>query len=287
MKSLKDRVVVITGAGSGIGRSLALACAARGARVAICDKNRTALQETVSLLEDQGAAVLARELDVSAKGEFHAFAQKVQEQWGGAAVLINNAGVALSESFVEMSRSDFEWLFNINFWGVVNGCEAFLPQIQAQEEGAIINISSCFGLVAMPTQSAYCASKFAVRGFTEALRAELRKTSVHTMVVHPGGVRTNIVRNGKHYQQHTQASMPQDLIAERFDKIALSSPEQVAEKILRALQKKQGRLVVGPDALVFDWLARFSPRLSNVVASWMNHTVPGPVREVQKVQKVG
>ncbi len=282
MKNFQDRVVVITGAGSGIGRGLALAFAARGARLALCDKDRRGLSETCKLLQEKPSDIFAQELDVSDRQAFLSFAQEVKSRLGTASVVINNAGVALSEDFTEMQRSDFEWLFAINFWGVVNGCEAFLPQLREQREASLVNISSCFGLVAMPTQSAYCASKFAVRGFTESLRAELRKTGVRPLVVHPGGVKTNIVRGGRHYQGID--GLDREQLAARFDKIALSSPEGVAQKIIRAIEKRDSRLVVGADAKIFDWVARISPRLSNLIASMI--PVQKPLRPVSSSQAV-
>jgi NAD(P)-dependent dehydrogenase (short-subunit alcohol dehydrogenase family) len=187
MKNLEGKIVVVTGAGSGIGRSLALQLAAQGAQLALCDVNETNLQKTVEIASAHGVKVYSAVVDVSKRDAFGTFADNVARALGNASVIINNAGVALSQNVENMDRNDFEWVLNINFWGVVNGCEAFLPQLRQQKDAHIVNISSIFGIIGVPSQSAYNASKFAVKGFTEALRQELTNSNIHVTCVHPGG----------------------------------------------------------------------------------------------------
>src|SRR5579883_1266129 len=184
MRTLRDRVFVITGAGSGIGRALALAAARDGALLGLGDWNEQGVIET--LTRAGPVRGLARKVDVRSEDEVRAFAAEVERELGPAHVIVNNAGVAVSDTIGSMKRSDFEWLFDINFWGVVRGTEAFLPQLRARDDAHVVNISSVFGLIAVPSQSAYNASKFAVRGYTEALRQELAGTHVHVTCVHPG-----------------------------------------------------------------------------------------------------
>ena len=193
MKTLRGKVVTITGAASGIGRALAVQAAKDGALLALADWDERGVNETARLA---GASrSIARKLDVRSEEGVSAFAAEVDTELGGAHVIVNNAGVSVSDFVGTMKRADFEWLMDINFWGVVRGTEAFLPQLRTKDDAHIVNISSVFGLIGVPSQSAYNASKFAVRGYTEALRQELHGTHVRVTCVHPGGVRTNIVRN--------------------------------------------------------------------------------------------
>ncbi|MDF1764152.1 MAG: SDR family NAD(P)-dependent oxidoreductase, partial [Oleibacter sp.] len=192
MQSYNNKVVVVTGAGSGIGRSLAQQLSEAGAHLALSDINEKSLHETVSLLSGAGKVTL-QALDVSDRHAFEAYAEQVQADHGAVHMIINNAGVAVSETVEELKYEDMEWIMNINFWGVVYGTKSFLPLLKMQPESAIVNISSIFGVIALPTQSAYNATKFAVRGFTESLRQELKDTSVFVTTVHPGGIKTNIV----------------------------------------------------------------------------------------------
>ena len=178
MKNLKDKVVVITGAGSGIGRALAVEAAKAGAVLALSDWNEQSVRETEGLAAARNDASRGK-VDVRSDDEVRAFADEVADELGGASVIVNNAGVAMSDFIGTMKRIDFEWLMDINFWGVVRGTEAFLPQLRAKDEAHVVNISSVFGLVGVPSQSAYNASKFAVRGYTEALRQELHDTRVN------------------------------------------------------------------------------------------------------------
>lgn len=257
MKSLDGKVVVITGAGSGIGRALAVEAAQRGARLALADWNAEALAETEKL---SGAAhCCTRTVDVRSEEDVQAFARDVEEKLGGAHVVVNNAGVSLSDMVGSMQRSDFEWVFDVNFWGVVRGTEAFLPQLMTKDEAHVVNVSSVFGIIAVPSQSAYNASKFAVRGFTEALRQELEDTHVRVTCVHPGGVRTNIVRNGRHLRDSDGAATGVDDLAAQFERIAKTTPEAAAAQIWQGVLANRSRVLVGRDARLIDFMQRLFP----------------------------
>lgn len=200
MKNFKDKVVVITGAGSGMGRSYALMFAKLGSKVALCDYDEKGLKETEKLvMQAASVQVYAEKLDVSNKAGMYAFAQAVKAELGNANVIINNAGVSGEGRPVwALSDDSYERVMGINFWGVVHGTRAFLPQLLANGEGAVVNVSSIFGLVGTPSNSDYCASKFAVRGFTESLMVELSNSKVQVHLVHPGGINTNIASKPEH-----------------------------------------------------------------------------------------
>jgi NAD(P)-dependent dehydrogenase (short-subunit alcohol dehydrogenase family) len=251
----KDKVAVITGAGSGIGRALAQLLAGRGCRLALADIDEESLRETAAGLP---AEVLTHALDVANRAAVYGFADAVKQRFGTAHVVVNNAGVALTQSVNEMTWDDFEWLMGINFWGVTYGTKAFLPMLLAQNEGAIVNLSSVFGLIAVPTQSAYNAAKFAVRGFTEALRHELKDTGVRAISVHPGGIRTNIVRDSRFYKDPFGRTDKARVI-DRFEKMAKTTPEQAAATIVRGIEKGSPRVLIGGDAVMIDKLQRLMP----------------------------
>ena len=255
MKHLQDRVVAITGASSGIGRALALACVERGAHVALADLDTEGLAETAAMGEGRGAKVSTRRLDVSDRDDVFAWADEVADEFGGVNVIINNAGVALGATAADQTIDDFEWLMDINFWGVVHGTDAFLPHLKAAGSGHVVNISSVFGLMAIPSQAAYNASKFAVRGYTDALRIELEVegSQVSATTIHPGGIKTNIARDarGKADDPALRAESERS-----FDAVARTTPEKAARQILDAVEKNRRRALIGPDAIVFDAVAR-------------------------------
>ena len=252
---LKDKVAVVTGAGSGIGRALAQLLAKKGCVLALADINEASLKETAAALS---ADVMLHRLDVADRAAVYAFAGAVQQRFGTAHVVINNAGVALSQTVNDLSWEDFEWLMGINFWGVAYGTKAFLPMLLAQNEGAIVNLSSVFGIIAVPTQSAYNAAKFAVRGFTESLRQELKDTKVRAISVHPGGIRTNIVRASR-FHQDPFGRTDKSRVVDRFDKAARTTPEQAAATIVRGIEKGSPRVLIGSDAVMIDRLQRLMP----------------------------
>jgi NADP-dependent 3-hydroxy acid dehydrogenase YdfG len=258
MKTLSNKIVAITGAGSGIGRALALQCADLGASLAISDVNDEALAETAALARAKQPRVHTARVDVGQRDAIYAWAEQVANEVGPADVIVNNAGVSLSQTIADMRDEDFFWLMNINFWGVVHGTRAFLPQLLSRPEGHIVNLSSVFGLIAVPTQAAYNASKFAVRGFTECLRQELARTSVRVTSVHPGGIKTNIVRNGRHFQD-AQGNTNAETTAREFERVARTSPEEAARQILKAIVREKARLLIGLDAVLIDRLQRLLP----------------------------
>jgi NAD(P)-dependent dehydrogenase (short-subunit alcohol dehydrogenase family) len=259
MKNLEGKIVVVTGAGSGIGRALALQLAAQGAQLALCDVNETNLQKTVEIASAHGVKVYSAALDVSKRDAFQTFADNVARALGNASVIINNAGVALSQNVEGMDRKDFEWVLNINFWGVVNGCEAFLPQLRQQKDAHIVNISSIFGIIGVPSQSAYNASKFAVKGFTEALRQELNGSNIHVTCVHPGGIKTNIARNARVHNDMFGRVADVKKLANDFDRLAATTSEEAARQIVRAIENNQKRLLIGKDAKALDAIQRLLP----------------------------
>ena len=261
MRSLEGKVVVITGAGSGIGRALALQLAAQGSQLALCDVSADNLQKTVEIAGAHGVKVYSATVDVADRKAVQTFADNVERVLGKAHVIINNAGVALAQTVDHMKRSDFEWVMNINFYGVVNGTEAFLPHLKTQKDGHIVNISSIFGIIGVPSQSAYNASKFAVKGFTEAMRQELKSSypHIHVTCVHPGGIKTNIVRNGRIEEDMSGKQVSLGKMAADFDKMAGTTAEEAARQIVRAIEKNTKRLLIGPDAKVLDLMQRLLP----------------------------
>ena len=265
MKSFEDRVVVITGAASGIGRALACAFAREGAKLALADVDRKGLEETATLT---GAAdCLLATVDVADRAAVESFAADVRARFGVAHVVVNNAGVAVSETIADTRYEDFQWIMGINFWGVVHGTCAFLPLARAADEAVIVNVSSVFGLIAFPTQGAYNASKFAVRGFTEALRHECDGSNVRAVCVHPGGIRTNILRNARFYSDAFGASDHARSI-EEFERIARTTPERAARKIIDGIRKRKLRILIGPDAYLIDVVQRLLPaRYMKVVSA--------------------
>jgi short-subunit dehydrogenase len=257
VKGFGGRVAAITGAGSGIGRALARELAGRGCHLALCDIDDVGLAETVTLCEGLGVKVTSQRVDVADRTAVEAWAEAVVADHGRVNLVVNNAGVALGATVEAMAVSDLEWLMSVNFWGVVNGTKAFLPHLEAAGEGHVVNLSSVFGLVSVPCQSAYNAAKFAVRGFTDALRMELEITGspVSCTTVHPGGIKTNIARNARIDPSATALAGGRDTVVE-FDKIAMTSPERAARVILTGVERNRRRVLVGPDAKVIDLASR-------------------------------
>jgi NADP-dependent 3-hydroxy acid dehydrogenase YdfG len=256
-RTISGRTVVITGAASGIGRALAQRLSQHSCPVVIADVDETGLKETEASLH---GPTLVRILDVRDADAQRDFASEVRE-WAPQPIgaVFNNAGVAVASSVVDAVPEDDAWLWDINFGGVVNGTRAFLPILIEQNDGAIVNTSSVFGLVGMPTQSAYCSAKFAVRGFTDSLRQELRGTGVTAVNVHPGGINTNIVRNARFRKDPEGRGRTQDQMAKEFAAITMTQPDKAAEIIHRGVEQGKARILVGPDAYMFDILARVAP----------------------------
>ncbi|GGS25364.1 MULTISPECIES: SDR family NAD(P)-dependent oxidoreductase [Actinokineospora] len=238
-RSFADKVAVVTGAASGIGAALVRRLLAEGARVAASD---------IDELPETGAR--RYRLDVADRDAVHAHAAAVAAEFGRVDLVVNNAGVALKGTVAQMSDEELRWVMDVNFWGVVHGTRAFLPHLVAAR-GSVVNISSAFGLIAVPSLSAYNASKFAVRGFTEALRQEMAGTGVGVTCVHPGGIKTNIARKGRTSDPSEKADFNRSL-----DKVAITSPDAAARRILDGARKDKARVLVGPDAYAIDLLPR-------------------------------
>jgi short-subunit dehydrogenase len=268
MKSFNGKVAAITGAASGIGRELALELARSGCHLALSDVNGTRLADTASSCEQLGGRVTVSIVDVANRDAVYGWAETVVRDHGQVNLIFNNAGVGLASTVEGVSYEDLEWIFGINFWGVVHGTKAFLPHLRASAEGHVINISSIFGIAAVPTQGAYNATKFAVRGFTEALRQELElmRAPVSVTCVHPGGVKTEIARNAR-YSSNVDGLLARDEQASRsaFEKVCMTSATRAARTILRAVQRNRRRVLVGPDAYAIDLLTRLLPAASQRV----------------------
>ncbi|HVW81683.1 MAG TPA: SDR family oxidoreductase [Mycobacteriales bacterium] len=266
----KDKVAVITGAGSGIGRALAVELARRGARLAISDVNTETLAETFALCEKAGGSGHTYQLDVADRQAVLAHADEVMRDLGKVNLVFNNAGVALMATVEEMSWEDLDWLTGINFWGVIHGTKAFLPHLIASGDGHLVNTSSVFGFIGVPSQSAYNAAKFGVRGFTEALRQEMLIAGhpVAVSCVHPGGIKTNIARDARAARE----LMPQEERSQQFERAARTTPEKAAQVILHGVERKKARILVGPDAYVFDAIPRLTgsgyQRVGASLAKW-------------------
>ncbi|HTN99121.1 MAG TPA: SDR family NAD(P)-dependent oxidoreductase [Microthrixaceae bacterium] len=258
MKEFRGKVAAITGAGSGIGRALSIELARRGAHLALSDVNAEGLAETVGRCEGFGVKVTSHSVDVADRDAMNAWADTVVEEHGKVNLIFNNAGVALGATVESMKFEDIEWLMGINFWGVVNGTKAFLPHLKDSGEGHVINLSSVFGLVSIPTQSAYNAAKFAVRGFTDALRIELdvEDIGVSATTIHPGGIKTNIARNARFDPAISGPEYTSQSVGDMFEKIAMTKPKKAARQILAAVEKDRRRALIGPDAKVIDLISR-------------------------------
>ncbi len=255
MSCFKNKVVVITGAGSGIGRCLAQQCAAKGAQLALSDVNAKGLKETLASLPD-GTKAKSYILDTSNVDQVFDHAEEVKRDFGGAHFLFNNAGVMLNGTFDHQSIEELEWQVNINMWGVIYGCKAFLPIMLAQHEGCLINISSVIGLIGYPTQSGYAIAKFAIRGLTECLWSELEGTGVRAIVVHPGGTKTNIKANTR---MAANANHEEERYAGVGDKIMRTRPEDLVAEILAGVERGDKRIVPGYLAGRIFWLSRLLP----------------------------
>jgi butyryl-CoA dehydrogenase len=262
------RVAAVTGAGSGIGRALARELASRGTHLALADINDQGLAETARLCE--AVHVTSAWVDVGDQDAMHAWADRVVEDHGQANFIFNNAGVALMASVQAMSYADLDWLMRTNFWGVVYGTKAFLPYLKAAGDGHIINVSSVFGLISVPSLSAYNASKFAVRGFTDALRIELdaEDAGISCTTVHPGGVRTNIVRNARLDEGEAARAGGAEKVRSNFDRAALTKPEKAARQILAAVERNRRRAVIGLDGKVIDLLSRLPAGVCQRPLAW-------------------
>jgi len=254
---LQGGVAVITGAASGIGAALALNLAGRGMALALADRNPAGLATAAAAARAKGVKVTEHVLDVQDVDALAALPEAVLADHGRVTLLVNNAGVALIGDFEQVAMADFEWVMNINFWAPVRLTRAFLYALHREDTAHIVNVSSIFGIVAPPGNAAYCASKFAVRGFSEALRHELLGSNITLTVVHPGGIRTAIADNAR-LSQSVDPAEAKEKIGE-FNKLLKTSPEEAAEVIVKAILKRQGRALIGSDARMLDRIQRFFP----------------------------
>ena len=258
MRHFKDTICVITGAGSGIGAACAQAMAREGALIIGTDLRQNMLAETKERIEAAGGAMENFMVDVADRDAMFDLAATVEKQYGPVDLILNNAGVAFGAPVAEMQIDDFKWLMDINFWGVVNGTQAFLPHMIAKGSGHVANISSIFGLISVPTQSAYNAAKYGVLGFTDALRHEMRGTDINVSTIHPGGINTNIVRHARLSQGPDAEAQRQEAIV-KFEKFTMTQPDKAARIILKGVAKGKPRILVGPDAVYMDIIRRLFP----------------------------
>lgn len=261
MKHFEDKVAAITGAASGMGRSLALELARRRCHLALADVDADGLAKTASRARAQGVTVTTQPVDVAQRDAVDEWADGVAVDHGKVNLIFNNAGVALGATVEHMSYTDLQWLMDINFWGVVYGTKAFLPHLKAAGEGHVVNISSVFGLAGIPTQSAYNASKFAVRGFTEALRLELDNEggAVSATAIHPGGIKTNIAKNARVDPSVTGFGADPIEAGRDFEKAFRTTAEDAARTIIRAVQLNKRRAMIGADAHLFNLVTHLPP----------------------------
>ena len=258
MKYYDQKVCVVTGAASGIGRACALALGSFGAKTIITDIRKEMLDETADLIKAAGGHAETHLVDVANRDAVYDLAGHVEKNYGAADFVLNNAGVAMGAPVYELGIDDFNWLMDIDFWGVVYGTQAFLPQMRARNSGNIANVSSVFGLFSFPEQSAYNAAKFAVLGFTDAARHDLADTNIGVTTIHPGGINTNIVRHARVGQDPEAETRRQEAIM-MFEKFTMTQPEKAARIIMKGVAKGKARILVGPDAVYMDIIRRLFP----------------------------
>jgi NAD(P)-dependent dehydrogenase (short-subunit alcohol dehydrogenase family) len=276
MKDFRNKVAAITGAGSGIGRALAQELARRGCHLALSDVNLESVIETEARIRGSNVKITTQRVDVADREAVHAWADQVVKDHGKVNLIFNNAGVGLGATVEGMRYEDLDWLMSINFGGVVSGTRAFLPHLRASGEGHIVNTSSVFGLVGVPSQSAYNAAKFAVRGFTESLRQELDMLGcgVSATSVHPGGIKTNIARSARRDPSVAALGADPATVNAKVENSFITTPEVAARVILEAVEKNKRRVLIGADAYVIDWIARLLPATyQKLVVAYARHRI--------------
>jgi len=268
MRKLQDRVAVVTGAGGGIGRAVCQSLAERGCRLALVDLDEAGLAETASRVATGGERISLHVIDVSDKDAMAQLPQAVISRHGDVNILINNAGVSLAGPFETISIEDLEWIFGINFWGVVYGCKFFLPHLRQAEEAHIVNVASEFGLFGLATKSGYCATKFALRGLSEALRAELNGSRIGLTCVYPGAVDTNLIKRGRTWDERKK-EVEAGFVAARGIPL-----EKVAACIVRGIERNSRRVLIGRDARLIDAFMRISPSFTAAVVAQVQKRMP-------------
>lgn len=264
MKRVHGRVAVVTGAASGIGLATAQLLARSGCSLALVDIDEPGLRAASEQIEALGVRATCHVADVADPLRMQALPSEVVAQHGGVQILVNNAGVSVLKRFEDHSLEDLQWLVGINFWGVVHGCKFFLPELRRADEAHIVNISSMFGFIGVPSQSSYCATKFAVRGLSESLWAELRDSSIGVTSIHPGGISTGIARTVRVDNEQARTRLQED-----FDRYG-HPPEEVAAGILRGIETNRLRVIVGREAFIADWLKRLFPVSTH---RWFAHRI--------------
>lgn len=264
MHPFNNKVAVVTGASSGIGKALVQAFAKCGCHIAMADIRPDELQKTLDSLGSSDKMYKAYTLDVANKDAVFSFADQVAADFPSVDIVINNAGVSMTTTMDKLKLEDFHWVMDINFWGMVYGCQAFLPHLLKQPEAWLSNVSSIFGIIGVPSQGTYCASKFAIRGYTESLRQEFKRSKLKVSAIHPGGVKTNIVRWGKVDKDYASEDRRESMITS-FDKLAKTTPEKAAEIIIKGLRKGKKKILVGGDAWFLDKVSRLFPQGYDVV----------------------
>lgn len=262
MKRLADRVAVVTGAGSGIGRATSEALARAGCHVALVDVSEAAVQETAEAIRRLGREASTHTIDVRDAEAVGALPAAVAAAHGGCHILVNNAGVTSAGPFEAESLEDLHWIVDINVWGVVHGCHAFLPVLREADEAHIVNLSSMVGLLGLPQNAAYALTKGAVRSFSESLRNELAGANVGVTTVYPGAINTNITRAARGAQSTRLAELGRS----RFAPIVMRPPSSVADAIVKAIERNRGRVVVGPDAHLVSAWSRVAPGRARTIA---------------------
>jgi NAD(P)-dependent dehydrogenase (short-subunit alcohol dehydrogenase family) len=255
--NLTGKTAVVTGAAGGIGRAISCSLARRGCHLALADVNEAGLAETAAQAGTQGLRVTTHRLDVADRQAIAAFPDVVSASHPGVDILVNNAGVAVGGAFDQVAEADFDWLFDINFWGVVRMTRAFMPLLRASQGAQLVNISSLFGLIAPPGQTAYCASKFAGRGFSESLRHDLEGSHIGVTTVHPGGIATSIAKNARMSRALSEAELAQ--AQKRFQRLLKMPPEQAGESIVKAIERRRPRIIIGSDARFASLIERLFP----------------------------
>lgn len=268
MRTFAGRVAVVTGGGGGIGRGIAVELARQGCRLALVDIDEDGIQATAREIASVGGTASSHVCDVSDSDAMRAMAEQVVDVHSAVHILVNNAGVSVAGRFEDQSLENFQWIMGVNFWGAVHGCRWFLPYLRQAEEAHITNVCSEFGMLGCPTKSAYCATKFALRGFTESLRAELSGTSIGVTCAYPGAVATNIVHRGRVVYESKRA-----LEAAFLAKRGIPT-ERAGRRIVRAIRGNQGRVFIGRDSRLFDVASRLAPGLSQWAMGRLHRRVP-------------
>ncbi len=259
MKNFSERVAVITGAASGIGRAVCVQLAKEGCDLALADVNQDGLREAARGARNLGRKVSTHIVDVSHKSSMEAFSEEVISEHGHVHLLVNNAGVSVTDMVENGNLEDFEWIMGINFWGVVYGCKFFLPYLLEEDEAHIVNVSSLFGLIGFPSQSYYAATKFAVRGFTESLTEELKGANIQVSCVYPGGIKTSLVRDGRFGRGFIGLNQ-EETVRNFEEKMARTTPEKAADILVKGIKNNNSRILIGPEARWIDRLQRFFPK---------------------------